>query len=255
MAGRTADTLALLRDEIRRMERHHAAAGMDAYLPTGFTALDEWLGGGLSRGRVHEFLGTGCDRALLARPTRFVAHVLARTPGQVVWLAAHHLNLHAAGLQGAGLAPGRLICVQSETRDLLPLCEDILRERGIAALVCDLCVPLSLTASRRLQLAAESSGTTGFLLRPTTNGAVPPPSACETRWRIGAARPVSLNNVIGPEHWRIELLRSRDGRPFTWTYGLPGHATDPLDLASPVAHGSVAASPPAGEHRDGACAA
>ncbi|GEN65142.1 ImuA family protein [Acetobacter oeni] len=255
MAGRTADTLALLRDEIRRIERHHVTAGMDAYLPTGFTALDDRLGGGLSRGRVHEFLGAGCDRVLLARPTRFVAHVLARTPGQVVWLAAHHLNLHAAGLQGAGLAPGRLICVQSETRDLLPLCEDVLRERGVAALVCDLCVPLSLTASRRLQLAAESSGTTGFLLRPTTNGAVPPPSACETRWRIGAARPVSLNSMIGPEHWRIELLRSRDGRPFTWTYGLPGHATDPLDLASSVAHGSVASPPPTGDPRSGTCAA
>lgn len=255
MAGGTADTLALLRDEIRRMERHHAATEVNAHLSTGLTALDERLGGGLNPGRVHEFLGTGCDRVFLARPTRFIAHILSRTTGQIVWLAAHHLNLHGIGLQNAGLAPGRLICVQSETRDLLPLCEDILREPGVTALVCDLCVPLTLTASRRLQLAAESSGTTGFLLRPTPNGALPPPSACDTRWRIGAARPVSSGSVIGPEQWRIELLRSRDGQPFTWTYGLPCHATDPLDLASSVAHGSVASSSPQGDPRVGTCAA
>ncbi|MCP1232077.1 hypothetical protein [Acetobacter indonesiensis] len=69
------------------------------------------------------------------------------------------------------------------------LCEDILREKGLLALVAELDTPLTLTTSRRLQLAAETGRVTGFLLhRPAhrQRDRPLPPSACHTRWRISS---------------------------------------------------------------------
>jgi protein ImuA len=54
------DTLALLREKIRRME---AVQPLSAdRLPTGFVAIDTHLGGGLARGCVHDVLSAGRDK-------------------------------------------------------------------------------------------------------------------------------------------------------------------------------------------------
>jgi protein ImuA len=68
---------------------------------------------------------------------------------------------------------------------------------------------LDLTASRRLALAAKTSGVVVLLAR---SAATPQPSAAETRWRVGAAPSRALPaNAPGHPTFAIRLLRDRGG--------------------------------------------
>ena len=229
------DTLALLREKIRQMEAPPPVSAQR--LPTGFAAIDTHLGGGLARGCVHEVFSSGRDSLYGSRSAAFVAHVLARTTGPVIWASEDYPDLSAPGIRQSGLNPGRLLCVTTSKGGLEALCEDVLNERGICALVADIRTPLSLTQSRRLVLAAERSQVNGFLLCRTAGArSDPPASASMTRWRIGGSpSPLrtdlpSLSPVAGPERWSVELTRYRGGANATWiitptrheqTYSLP----------------------------------
>ena len=69
---------------------------------------------------------------------------------------------------------------------------------------------LDLTATRRLQLAAEAGGALGLLLRPDAAGIAP--SASTTRWRIGP-HPAAPGAGLDQPCWQLELLRAKAGRP------------------------------------------
>ena len=91
---------------------------------------------------------------------------------------------------------------------------------GVAAVVGEI-GRLPMVAGRRLQLAAERSGVTAFVLRRWRDGgeAAPErdrPSAAMTRWRVAAlpSRQVARASPgIGQPRWRVELLRCRGGEP------------------------------------------
>ncbi|MBB2156655.1 damage-inducible mutagenesis protein [Gluconacetobacter diazotrophicus] len=244
------ETMALLREQIARIERRSTVSDAARHLRTGLPDVDRHLGGGLPCGVVHEFYGAGSDLRVAAKPSRFVASILADTEGQIVWISGRYLDLHLAGIGAAGLDAGRVICIETRSENVPGLCEDILRERAVAAVVADLDVPLSLTASRRLQLASEAGGTTGFLLHresaPPETGRLPP-SACQTRWRVRGSPcvlPFSASTALlplGPERWTIDLLRQRGGGPASWSCEISAHAPSHyLPLASVLAHGPMA---------------
>src|SRR5258706_8537935 len=73
-----------------------------------------------------------------------------------------------------------------------------------------------MTASRRLQLAAEDSGTIGVAIRRWRRLAEGAefglPTAATTRWRVSAlpSTPLLVPGV-GCARWRLELLRCRRG--------------------------------------------
>jgi protein ImuA len=75
---------------------------------------------------------------------------------------------------------------------------------------------LSMTASRRLQLAAESSGAIGIAIRrwrrPAEAADFGQPTASVTRWRVSAlpATPLPVPGV-GRPRWQLELIRCRAG--------------------------------------------
>jgi protein ImuA len=69
---------------------------------------------------------------------------------------------------------------------------------------------LDLTATRRLQLAAETGGALGLLLRPDAASAEH--TAAATRWRIGSLYADAAQGLDDPR-WKLELLRVRGGRP------------------------------------------
>jgi len=246
------DTIALLREQIARIERRHLCATPSARLTTGWSVIDRHLGGGMLRGAIHEIASAGVDSVTASRPARFVAMLLSRHPGRIVWLSDRFPDLHAPGFAACGLDPGRLICVYSDPGDFPSLCEDVLRERGVIALVADIDRPLDLKASRRLQLAAEAGGVTGFLIqrRPDLRGAdYRTGSAAHTRWRIGAipsARsPTTVpSSITGPLLWQLDLLRQRGGRTGSWRIDITGQdAARSLPLAPLLAHGTLASRP------------
>jgi protein ImuA len=208
--------------------------------------------GGLLRGALHEVAGEGADREQAAAAAGFAALWLARlqAKGPVLWIvraaSRSALDLHAHGLRQLALDPDRLILVAARKDDeALWTMEEGLKARALGGVLGEI-GKLDLTASRRLQLAAEGSGVTAFVLRrwrlmQQAEREAAQPIAAVTRWRI-AALPSA-----GEMRWKVELARCRGGRPNIWTMETADgsdrlHAA-PLsgDLAEVLGHGSPAA--------------
>ena len=221
--------LAALRERIRHIEQP-ASHGV---LPFGVAAIDRALpGGGLALGAVHEILGIDGDEEDGAAACGFIAGLLARLRmGPVLWCLKRP-DLYGPGLLAHGLDPARLVIVTvPRDEDILWAIEEGLRAPGLGAVIGEI-GRLPLVAGRRLQLAAERSGITAFLLRRWRNSEEAArererPSAAVTRWRIAAlpAREVDdlrLRQLIGQPRWRVELLRCRGGVPAQWVCGVGG---------------------------------
>ncbi|WP_233352432.1 ImuA family protein [Pseudogemmobacter humi] len=126
----------------------------------------------LLNGRVHEAEGRG--RA------GFALFQAVRLPGPIIWIIlAHDSDRPMPGALPRGVAERlHLIEARSET-DLLWAVEESLRARPVGLVIATPEKPISLTAGRRLQLAAEAGGTIGLLLIREGGGS----NAAETRWK------------------------------------------------------------------------
>ena len=223
--GRTGRTTLLqdLRAQVARIERRGAALGA-ATLSFGVPALDAALPeGGLARGALHEAFGAGADAGHGAAAAPFAAGILARAGGPVLWVS-EHFDLFAPALAGAGLGPERVLHVEAG-RDVLLAMEEGLRHPGLSGVVGEVFGRLGLTASRRLQLAAEATGTIAFALRRSrkdSDAFLAEPSAAVTRWRVAcvpSAPPLRWapdTPGLGRARWRLDLLRARGGVPASW---------------------------------------
>lgn len=238
--------IADLREQIERIEgdkRHRPT------LPFMVNAIDRYLpGGGLALGAVHEVIESGPAAEFAGAATLFTAGIAARLKGPVVWCLTRR-DLFAPGLAAAGLHPDRVIYVEAgRDREVLPLVEDALREKGLAAVIGEV-TRLSLVASRRLQLAAEASGVPALILRRwwtvAEKNLTTLPTAALTRWRIASA-PSAVLSVPGVsrQRWRIELIRCRGAEARSWIVegcDAKGRLAVPADVAhrphtSPVRH-------------------
>ena len=204
-----------LRARIARIE--HAGRPAHAVLPFGVAAIDRHLPqGGLVLGAVHQVT----DIAHAAAAPLFIAGILARLDGTVLWCLGRQ-DLFAPSLASVGLHPDRVIYAEPEDDASVLLClEEGLRQAGLAAVVGEV-ARLPMTASRRLQLAAEASGVTAFIIRRwrrTADAAdFTQPSAAVTSWRITAAPSAPLPVAgIGRARWQIELVRNRGGANAAW---------------------------------------
>jgi protein ImuA len=217
------DRLAALRRRLEALVRVGRAD--QAVLPFGVPAVDKALpGNGLALGALHEVAGAGPEEEDGAVAAAFLAGILARLklPLPILWCLPED-DLYGPGLAAAGLDTGRLILAQARRpQELLWAMEEGLKSSGLAAVVGETAA-LSLPASRRLLLAAEASGVTGFALRRwrRSNDAAAQrliPNAALTRWRV-AAVPGDLSAGepgIGRPRWQVELWRCRGGVPAFW---------------------------------------
>src|SRR6516225_10624785 len=240
-----------LRERIRRIERPTLA--VHGVLPFGIAAIDRVLpGGGLARGALHEILGMGGDEEDGALAAAFAAGILGRLAaaddGMVLWCLPR-TDLYGPGLAAHGLDPARLVLVRApRNAEILWAMEEGLRAPSIAAVVGEV-GSLAAVASRRLQLAAERSGITAFLLRRWRVGGQAAheralPNAAVTRWRIAALPSKSLPGEpgVGRPRWRIELLRCRGGEPASWEVE-EADATGHVSLAAALADRPAAPVP------------
>jgi protein ImuA len=206
--------LKALRECIQRLEG--GAARRRAVLPFGIDAIDQHLPeGGLALGALHEVTGGGNGAIDGAAAALFTAGIAARTRGQVLWCVTRQ-DLFAPAVAQAGLQPERVIYVHAGDEPSVLACfEEGLRHGGLGAVVAEV-AKLSMTASRRLQLAAEGSGVMGIAIRTwrrqreaTDFGQ---PTAAVTRWRVSAlpSTPLPVPGV-GRSRWQLELLRCRAG--------------------------------------------
>ena len=230
-------------------------------LPLGLGAIDSHLPwDGLALGCLHEIAGpAGIGFAV------FLARRLTEHTGRaLLWCRRRNsaATPYGPGLAAVGLPLERVILIETDDdASLLWAMEEGLRCPGLAAVVGE-AFPPDLTASRRLQLAAERHGVTALLLtrekgqayekgkiHENGTGGMPqdatvaacPPSAAVTRWRLSPV-PLSAHSVSGIEaRWRLELLRCRAGHPGAWTVEWR-HATDRFALAAAAGDRPAAAA-------------
>lgn len=219
-AASPTTAIAELRRQLERMEAHGPAEG--SVLPFRVPELDIHLpNGGLPLGHLHEVIEGGPASEYAGIATLFIAGILARIPGPVLWCLRGR-DLFAPALARIGLHPDRVIyCETWKDRDVLPAMEEGLRCAGLAGVVGEV-TRLSLTASRRLQLCAGQSGVTALALRrwhnTTEKALAGEPNAAATRWRISPTpSPASGFEGLQRQHWLVELLRLRGGEPHVWT--------------------------------------
>jgi protein ImuA len=203
-----------LRECIQRLEG--GAARAKKSLPFGVAEIDERLpGGGLALGALHEVAGGGNGAVDGAAAALFAAGIAARTKGKILWCVTRQ-DLFAPAFAQVGLAPGRVIYVEAgDEKTLLACFEDGLRHGGLGPVVAEV-ARLSMTASRRLQLAAEGSGTLALAVRrwrrQTEAADFGQPTASVTRWRVSALPSAALPVPgIGRSRWLLELIRCRAG--------------------------------------------
>jgi cell division inhibitor SulA/protein ImuA len=178
--------------------------GAQPAVPTGFRQLDAHLpGGGWPLATLTELLlpaaGVGEIRLLLPA-LRALAAKAAAKPRWIAWLAPPHLP-YAPALADAGLNPAHMLVVRSHTGlDLLWAMEQALHSGACAAVLCWIDVADD-RALRRLKLAAEESGSPGFVFRPSRHRDESSPAALRLAL---SARGDDLD---------VEILKSRGGAP------------------------------------------
>lgn len=231
-----------LREKIRRLEAGDKRK--PSVLPFGVDELDARLpGGGLAMGALHEVAGGGNGAIDGAEAALFAAGIMARTKGPVLWCMTRP-DLFAPAIAQAGLSPDRVVYVHAgDDKAVLACFEEGLRHGGLGGVVAEL-GRLSMTHSRRLQLAAESSGMLGIALRrwrrQTDAADFGQPTAAVTRWRISAlpSAPLPVPG-IGRARWHLELIRCRAGESADFEVeacDAQGRLAIPAELADRSAH-------------------
>jgi len=162
---------------------------------------------------IHEFITVLPEHS--AASDGFIAGLLAvlmENGAACVW-ASTSRRLFPASLSLFNVEPERIIFMDVQTeKDVLWITEEALKCEGLAAVVAEV-NKLSLIESRRLQLAVESSGVTGFILRKDENKTAS--TVATARWRISPLPSHTEDGMpgLGFPRWQVELLKVRNGNP------------------------------------------
>jgi protein ImuA len=232
MTHSPASQLLELREKIRRLEGSVGSAD-GRRLTLGIPVLDAALpASGLPLGYLHEVFGPPGDAARFGFVTALAAR-LAGSEGRVFWCCGRGQELGApygVGLRHFGLSPAQIIFAAAERPvDALWAMEEVLRSGLFAAVIGEEVAP-DITASRRLQLAAEIGTTPVFILPLKEQHSLVAP----VRWHI-ASLPADDNQP----RWQMDLQRCRGGTPRTWRVNWDDAALC-LRLAADLADRSLA---------------
>jgi len=187
-------------------------------LPFGLEPIDSRLAdGGLRLDALHEIAAGTSDMADDCSATLFLAGIAARAWGPVLWVVRRR-DLFAPGLAQAGISPKRLIYAEAQDdAELLAIMEEGLRHRGLGAVIGE-AKRADMTATRRLQLAAEGGRTIALLMKRAAREGADPigmPSAAVTRWRVTSTPSTPLPVAgVGRPRWRLALARQKGGEGF-----------------------------------------
>jgi protein ImuA len=231
--------LAALRRQIARAASFSARS--EETVSCGIEEVDAALHGGLARGALHE-IAAADHRSIPAALGFLLALTIGsqrsepgnqnrvriqrdsdfRVPSsnfRILWPIAKTAQAFGApyppGLKFFGLEPSRIVFVRcANARECLWAIEEGLRLGGIAAVIGARAKTMDLTASRRLQLAAEQANIPVFLLRSYNDHA---PSAAVTRWRVSPA-PAARDRFGFTKNacFRVALEYARRGKTGEW---------------------------------------
>ncbi len=224
------------------------------HVETGVPAMDEALGGGLSRGTVHEILprtvqdlgaAAGFAFGLATRAQEKSAHVLYI---QHDFTSAETGRPYLPGLKLSGFDTSALIYLHvPRAEDVLWAMNEALKCRGFSSVIAEFPAHtrvLDLTCTRRLVLAAQEGLGFGLILR---HAAAIEPNAATTRWLV-SSKPSRTNPFggVGSAHMHLDLVKNRFGSSGQWNVEWHAHdrkfetlapaASLPGNLVQPPAH-------------------
>jgi protein ImuA len=218
MTARTR-MLAELRGSIERIETGDACPAGRVAL--GHAGADAALQGGIARGAIHEVFSEGRDSAAA---TGFIAGLARRVTAQrpLLWVRQDFADIESgtlsmSGWRELGLDPRLVVIVRaSDVETTLRASADALACDALGAVVTEIrgeTRQFDLVVSRKLTLAARTSGVTCLVLRLA---AVPQPSTAETRWIVRAARSPPYLEAWGAPMLDTRLVRNRHGPQGHW---------------------------------------
>jgi protein ImuA len=213
---------------------------------TGCDEIDKYLpSSGFAAGALHEIqcASYGDRAASLGVALALCTRLLTEKPGPVIWCQLRdpdRLHLHAPGLMGLGIDPGRVtkITLRKE-QDLLWAIEEALDCAYVAGVVGVLWSEklYDFTASRRLALRAKKSGVSAFVVRSHwANGT----TAADTRWCISSAQSKAPRTGhaflprLGKAQWRLDMTKCKGAKPCAWNV-VWDHEALRFDLAARLA--------------------
>lgn len=143
------------------------------------------------------------------------------TEKPLLWVQDRMAILESGRVHPPGLPCQNLIHVEArDARDALWAMEEGLRCAGLSAVIGEIWgdpKALDFTATRRLAVASERSGTSCWLIRL---GGMANLSGARMRWRIASA-PSLFNDLdpraLGTPAWDVELFRARGMPPGRWS--------------------------------------
>ena len=220
-----AAILAQLREKLSRLEGTQRRSAHTAPI---CDIIDEALPyGGLPLGCIHEISGTGLASAIAF--ASLLSHRIPQT-GPVLYVAPNR-SFYPLGLLPSGVKFEQWIHVSARRSiDLTWTVLEAIRCSQVKAVLAVM-TSANLTFCRRLQLAAESSGATGFLIH---QAAAPSSIASAiTRWQVSPVKGPA-GRGLGEAFWKLELLYCRGGRPGKWMVTWRNNMLEPLGALSEV---------------------
>lgn len=225
-------------------------AGRRAVISLGAAEIDHMLpDSGLRSGALHEIAAATYHD--MGAATGFLAGLavcaMKRSSAPILWCETGRSPFDIGGLYGSGIAafgldPARLVLVTpARDTDCLWVMEEALRSRAFAAVVGEVdssSACLGLTATRRLQLAAEEAETPVLLFTGCAKEGAGA-SVAVSRWHVSAAPSAHVpyanetEMLPGTPRWKIALVRSRGGQPGNWLVEWNG-ATGIFSVVTPV---------------------
>jgi protein ImuA len=189
-------------------------------LALGVAEIDAALGGGFTRGALHELSAASLHLGAAAGFALTLASLASEQAKQTLWVATDFGMLETGALYGpgldqVGLSAERLLMVRvPRSIDALFAAEEALKCRALSTVVAELNGEADLTATRRLTLAAREGGALALLLRHKVSDV---PSAAFTRWQVAAAPSVPDEfGGLGATAFHLSLTRNRRGPCGTW---------------------------------------
>lgn len=218
-----AATIRSLRERLRDAECQSRTVGVNTHsVPLRLPEIDDALPErGLRAGAVHELLAPGAPSG--DAPIALLAHLAGRahepaSARAIAWIGPNVFpSVWALRAIGADLAAHLLIDAR-RAADRLWASDLALRCSAVSCVIAD-GSSFDSAATRRLQLAAESTGAMCVLSRSARDrGQL---STAATRWMIEPA--VSAHHSCA--RWTVRLLRCKGLRPTThlnaWTVDIP----------------------------------
>jgi protein ImuA len=207
------DLIHKLRQDILQWQGYKAASSSAGDKIGLGTIEDSFPNGVFPKRAIHEFITVIPEHS--AASDGFIAGLLAalmEDGAACVWVSTSR-RLFPASLSAFNVAPERIIFIDVKTeREALWITEEALKCEGLAAVVAEL-NEISLIESRRLQLAVEGSGVTGFILRK--DGRKTASTVASARWQISPLPSVTEEGMpgLGFPRWQVDLLKVRNGNP------------------------------------------